>query len=127
MGTYRKKLQGTAQYTSFIPAPLSTVHVEEELLAPFVTEAQEAIDLLNQAIGKLEEEEIQRVLRKEAEASWMLSAGKYFFPFGIPSFSSHWNEEEQKEIRHLTEASLYALNNLEHCLSADVCSRMPIT
>lgn len=34
MGTYRKKLQGTAQYTSFIPAPLSTVHVEEELLAP---------------------------------------------------------------------------------------------
>lgn len=84
MGTYRKKLQGTAQYTSFIPAPLSTVHVEEELLAPFVSEAQEAIDQLNQTLCKLEEEEVQKVLRKEAEASWMLAAGKYFFPFWHP-------------------------------------------
>ena len=92
MGTYRKKLQGTAQYTSFIPSPLSTVHVEEELLAPFVSEAQEAIDQLNQTLCKLEEEEVQKVLRKEAEASWMLAAGKYFFPFGIPSFSSQWNK-----------------------------------
>lgn len=121
MGTYRKKLQGTAQYTSFIPAPLSAVHVEEELLAPFVSEAQEAIDQLNQAIGKLEEEEVQRILRKEAEASWMLAAGKYFFPFGIPSFSSHWNEEEQEEIQHLTEASLYALDSLE---TLPLCGRL---
>lgn len=121
MGTYRKKLQGTAQYTSFIPAPLSTVHVEEELLTPFVREAQEAIDQLNQTLCKLEEEEVQKVLRKEAEASWMLSAGKYFFPFGIPSFSSQWNEEEQEEIRQLTEASTYALDSLE---TLPLCGRL---
>lgn len=120
-GNLSQKLQGTAQYTSFIPAPLSTVHVEEELLAPFVSEAQEAIDQLNQTLCKLEEEEVQKVLRKEAEASWMLAAGKYFFPFGIPSFSSQWNEEEQEEIRQLTEASTYALDSLE---TLPLCGRL---
>lgn len=78
MGTYRKKLQGTAQYTSFIPAPLSTVHVEEELLAPFVSEAQEAIDQLNQTLCKLEEEEVQKSSEKKLKLRGCLLQGNTF-------------------------------------------------
>lgn len=121
MGTYRRQLSGDAQYASFVPDSLFSVQIDESRLKELLEETRQAFAELNRSASTLTDEEVKTFLKKEAESSWMLAAGKYFSPFGMPVLSIFWTLEEQVEISHLEKALLYALESRQEL---PVCGRM---
>lgn len=121
MGTYRKRLRGETAYASYIPTPLADITVEVSTLEGLLDETSGALERLNAAAAACNDEERQSAIHQEAEASWMLAAGKTFTPFGISFFVERWNDDEQTEINHLEQATRYAVEALQRL---PICGRL---
>lgn len=112
MRTWRKNFHGDTRFESFIPYPLSLLHLETSGFDKLVKETQDALDKLNRAALAMNQREVLMLIKKESEASWMLSAGKSIYPFGMTFFNNVWDKEEQAEIDNLTEATVYAIQDM---------------
>ena len=121
MEIYRKQLRGNAGYSAFVPVPLSSLTIDTTSLATRIGETENALARFNESASAMSEEEVSAALRGEAEDSWMLSAGKYFSPFGLTFYTNGLTEEERQEIADLVQASRYAVEAREEL---PVCGRL---
>lgn len=121
METYRKKLRGDAEYAAFVPDRLSTLQLDMSSRTACIAETEAALERLNASAETMTAEQIRTRINLEAEDSWMLSAGKYFSPFGLTFYTNGLTDEERQEIAHLAEASIYAIETLEEL---PLCGRL---
>lgn len=121
MGNYRTIRRGNVEFTAFLPAPLASLQIDTTPLAPLIDETQQALMRLNQTAESMSDEEIRAVVGQEAEDSWMLSAGKYFSPFGLTFYANGLTLPEQQEIADLAQACRYAVEAREEL---PLCGRL---
>ena len=121
MGTYRKKLRGEAQYTSFVPTPLTALTIDVSGLEVWIKEAEDALRRLRESSSVWTADAVGDIIRKESEDSWMLSAERLFSPFGVLFPSSNCSYADQAEISHLAEATTYAVGALDEL---PLCGRL---
>ena len=115
MKRYRQNLSGDAAFRSFIPLPLSSVSVditpETEII---LKETRDALEILNEASSLLSEEEIEKLIMKEARYSFELASAKALGPCAFDIFSDcEPDQEDSEDIINLKEATKYAVESMD--------------
>lgn len=112
MGYYRNTGRGDAAFAYYVPDALTALRIDTVPFCTMIGETEAALVRLNASTETMSDQQVRTALDEEARDSWMLSAGKYFSPFGLTFFSGGLTDAEQREIADLSEASLYAVEAL---------------
>lgn len=106
MGKYRKNLSGDLTFYSFIPTPVSNIHIiHTQHLDRLTTEVESSIKRLNEKVTTLPEKQIQTLMRQEIEYSCRLASGEPSMSFG---FISDAENRQIEDTENLLKATLYA-------------------
>ena len=111
IGTYRKHLSGDMAFRSFVPTSLSEMRiVHTERLDKQIMEVENAMRRLNAYTVLLSDEQVQQIMRQEAETSCKLALGRQPVSF---AFGTDTDDESMEDAENLLKATLYALETMD--------------
>ena len=113
MVNYRKHLSGEAAFKSFVPTPLSDIQiVHTEELNRLIKETEDAVQKLNDSAAQLSDEQILRLMRREAKSSCILALGEQPLSFGFTTKTDDALEEDTDNFLKATHYALDAMHKL---------------
>ena len=113
MRSYRKHLSGEAAFKSFVPMPLSEIQViHTEELDKLIMETESAMQQFNDDASQLSEEQIEQLMRQEAENSCKLALGEQPLSFGFMPDADSALEEDTDNLLKATSYAIEAMDEL---------------